>query len=156
MGASDRFGAPCADDAAAVLERGEWARDDHYHSRDLSAQCAAYLLRLRYVVLVRATKVESAVGATGPSDHSSFEGSVTLVDLDTKKVISALPIKARSDADLSSAVHDSKNDRDYQVVNEQAENVDTLAREAITKALVDAFPGTKLVDFIQMIQHPNG
>jgi hypothetical protein len=156
VGASDHFGALCADDAAAVIERGEWGREQNYHSRELSTRCATYLLRLRYVVLVRTSKMTGANAISGVNEATSFDGSAALVDLDAKKVIGAFRVQAASDAVLGTSVlHNSERNYDYRVIKEEAKGASTLARGAIAEGLVKAFPGATDADYARdKLTHP--
>jgi hypothetical protein len=152
VGASDHFGALCANDAAAVLERGEWGREEHYHSRELSTQCTTYLLRLRYVLLVRTTKWVGADLSSGVSTATAVEGSAVLVDLEAKKAIGAFPVRAESTAEYGGTQHNYEKNYDYRRMEKDARNVTRMAQETISAGLIKVFPGAKDVDYFNEVR----
>lgn len=132
-------GSWCVAEAASVVETGKFLEDTDGHSSKRSQQCADFVLRLRYLVVVKTHIFRGGEGAT-----SDFDGTVTVVDLDTQKIVSAFPVDTHQRGGLSPTLSD-KYGRQYALVLEGAGDPTVAAEALIDTELAARLPGAKVV-----------
>jgi len=132
-------GSWCLAEAASVVESGKFIEETEGHSSANSQKCADFVLRLRYLVVVKTIHIDR-----GESVSAYFDGIASLVDLDTQKVLTSFAVNTQRRGEVS-APHLDKNGKSYAVLLKAAGDPTVPAEVIIETELEARFPGSKML-----------